>query len=84
MSEVSNETPAVEPAQSNPGLQITDLIAVVQLITAVTQRGAIQAGELSQVGGLYDRLVAFLEANGAIKRGQNPDVQPAAAEETAQ
>ena len=76
MSDISTDTPADTPAveetaSTNPSLQITDLIAVVQLIAAVTQRGAIQAAELSQVGGLYDRFVAFLEANGAVKKADS-------------
>ena len=32
------------------------------------QRGAIRADELSSVGGLHDRLFAFLEAQGVITR----------------
>ena len=72
MQEPQNETPATEAtAQSGPGLQIGDLIATVQLISLVTQRGAVQAAEMSRVGALYDRLVAFLEANGAIKRAES-------------
>jgi hypothetical protein len=43
-----------------------------------SQRGAIQASEMSQVGPVYDRIVAFLEANGAVQRPAPP------AEETPQ
>lgn len=70
--EVNNSVDAAQAAQinseSNPGLQIADLVAVVQLIGVVSQRGAIQPNEMTQVGGLYTRLVAFLESNGAITR----------------
>ena len=70
------ETPQIEtPA---PSLSIQDLVAVCKIMQIASQRGAIQVSEMSQVGPVYDRIVAFLEANGAVQR-------PApAAEETAQ
>ncbi len=70
------ETPQIEtPA---PNLSIQDLVAVCKIMQIASQRGAIQVSEMSQVGPVYDRIVAFLEANGAVQR-------PApAAEETAQ
>jgi hypothetical protein len=59
-----------EPVQETqaPSLSIQDLIQVVKIIQVTGQRGAIQANEMSQVGALYDRLLAFLEANGAVER----------------
>ena len=70
------ETPQTEtPA---PSLSIQDLVAVCKIMQIASQRGAIQVSEMSQVGPVYDRIVAFLEANGAVQR-------PApAAEETPQ
>jgi hypothetical protein len=59
-----NPTPE---ASSQIGLQLQDLISVVQLIQLSTTRGAFKADELSAVGGLYDRLLAFLKSSGAIK-----------------
>jgi hypothetical protein len=55
-----------------PSLSIQDLIQVVKIIQVTSQRGAIQANEMSQVGALYDRLFAFLEANGAVERAPTP------------
>ena len=89
MSDIPFEEPAVqEPAATetaatptSPGLQIADLVAVVQLISAVSQRGAIQAVEMSQVGGLFDRLVAFLETNGAITKPATPATPEPTAQE---
>jgi hypothetical protein len=70
------ETPQTEtPA---PSLSIQDLVAVCKIMQIASQRGAIQASEMSQVGPVYDRIVAFLEANGAVQRPAEP------AEETAQ
>ena len=64
-----------EPAA--PGLTLADLTLALQTIQAVVQRGAIRAEELSTVGGLYDRLFAFLEAQGAVSRPA-PAAAPAA------
>lgn len=51
-----------------PGLQISDLVMALQTIQAMAQRGAVRADEMSTIGGLHDRLFAFLEAQGAITR----------------
>jgi hypothetical protein len=51
-----------------PGLSIQDLIQVVKLIQIANQRGAVHVNEMSSVGALYDRMIAFLDANGAIDR----------------
>lgn len=61
--------PEVAPA---PSLSLQDLIQVVKLIQVTAQRGAIQAGEMAIVGALHDRLVTFLEANGAVQRDPAP------------
>ena len=61
-------TATEQPAPpAGPSLQITDLVLALQTIQAMAQRGAIRADEMTNVGGLYDRLVAFLVASGAIK-----------------
>lgn len=56
-----------QEAPSQNGLQLQDLISVVQLIQLSASRGAFKAEELSAVGGLYDRLLTFLKSSGAIK-----------------
>ena len=56
----TQEAPAVQ-------LQLSDLLLAAQVIQAASQRGAIKADEMSQVGGLYDRIVTFLQASGALK-----------------
>lgn len=58
--------------QTAPQLQIADLLLTAQLIQLVTQRGAFKAEELEQVGGLYNRVVAFLQASGALTPVQAP------------
>jgi hypothetical protein len=66
--ETKSATPVVEqPAQQPaPGLTLQDLVLVAQIIQLTAQRGAFKAEELTQVGGLYDKLVAFLQSTGAI------------------
>ena len=64
MSDELQQNP--EAQQPAVQLQITDLVLVAQVIQLTTQRGAFRAEELTQVGGLYDRIVAFLQASGAL------------------
>ena len=59
-----------------PSLSLNDLILLLNLIRAATERGAIKADELSSVGSVYDRLFKFLDANGVINK-QAPAEQPA-------
>jgi hypothetical protein len=54
-----------EPQQA-PGLTLQDLVLVAQIIQLTSQRGAYKAEELEQVGGLYNKLVAFLQSTGAL------------------
>jgi len=61
-------------------LQLQDLLLVVQTLQTVTQRGAFRAEEMSNIGGLYDRLVAFLVASGAITPAQPQAQEPATPE----
>jgi hypothetical protein len=76
---MSTETPqeAPTPAQG-PNLTIADLVLTAQIIQAGAAKGIYRAEELKTVGDFYDRLVAFLEASGAITRGQ--PAQPPAPE----
>jgi hypothetical protein len=66
--ETKSATPVVEqPAQQPaPGLTLQDLVLVAQIIQLTSQRGAFKAEELADVGGLYNKLVAFLQSTGAI------------------
>lgn len=43
-------------------LNVNDIAAVVQMIDIVTARGAFRGDELSQVGALRDKYVAFVKA----------------------
>jgi hypothetical protein len=61
------EAQPAETAQG-PSLSLQDLILVAQIIQLTTQRGAFKAEELQNVGALYNKLVSFLEASGAVSR----------------
>jgi hypothetical protein len=83
MSEVTSQ-PTPETPQSAPGLSIQDLLLVVQTLQIVSQRGAVRAEEMETVGGLYGRLVAFLEASGALKKKSSTDENPATPDDSEQ
>ena len=44
-----------------PAFNLGDLAAVKQIIEVSSRRGAFNAAELTAVGGIYDRLMAFLQ-----------------------
>lgn len=54
------------PLEAAPSLQISDLIVLCNLVQAVATRGAIRADEMQVVGGVYEKLVKFLTAAGAL------------------
>lgn len=42
------------------GINLSDLASLRQIVDIATQRGAFKGNELSQVGGVYDKLNVFL------------------------
>ncbi len=77
MSE-DNTTPAEETtttdAPAAPQLGVNDLKLMANIIEVVSNRGAIKANEMAAVGSLYNNLMNFLIANGAV---QAPEAQVA-------
>jgi len=64
---------AEETTQENaPALSLQDLVLMMNLIRATSERGAIRAEEMTEVGTVYNKLVAFLQHSGAIKPAQAP------------
>jgi len=59
------EDVAAETAEAPVSLGVADLNLMANVLEAVAQRGAIRANEMQAVGVLYNRLMAFLIANGA-------------------
>jgi len=74
-----------EPSQKPASLGVSDLVQVAQIIQLATSRGAWKAEELSAVGTVYDKLLTFLEAAGAvINSKQNADDTAASDEPSAE
>ena len=69
------EAPAQAEAeqQAAPSLTLQDLVLVAQIIQLTSQRGAFKAEELESVGGLYNKLIAFLQSTGALAPAQTEE-----------
>ena len=65
------EQPAAEQTPA-PSLTLQDLVLVAQIIQVGSQRGLFRAEELAEVGTLYTKLIAFLQATGALTPAPAP------------
>ena len=72
MSE-DTQAPAEEATAPTPTLGVNDLKLMANIIEVVSNRGAIKANEMQAVGVLYNNLMGFLIANGAVQVPQ-PEV----------
>jgi len=64
---MTDENTTIENTETEaPSFGIQDLIFTLQVYEACAQRGSFRADEMSNVGQVFDRLKAFLIANGAI------------------
>lgn len=61
------DQPTEQPSAPAANLSLQDLLLVAQTIQVVSQRGAFRAEEMSNIGALYDRIISFLTASGALK-----------------
>jgi len=50
-------------APEDVSLNVQDMVNVVKIIDVVSGRGAVKGDEMSSVGRVRDRLVAFVNAN---------------------
>ena len=65
---MAKETPTEAPEQpQGVSLSLQDLVLMMNLIRATTERGAIRAEEMTEVGTVYNKLVQFLTESGAIQ-----------------
>lgn len=55
-------------------LGLNDLALMANIIQVTSERGAIKANEMQAVGGLYEKLVAFVTAN--MPQPENKDEEP--------
>lgn len=58
----SEDTGAAPTQPQGPDLNISDLVALKNIIEVATQRGAFKAVELEAVGKTFNRLSTFLES----------------------
>ena len=66
--------PVGAPEGEAPQLSLQDIATIVQIIDIVSRRGGFEGQELEAVGGLRNRVVAFLNA-AAPKDGEVPEGQ---------
>jgi hypothetical protein len=77
MKVVEEVAPVVDAPESGqepeaPALSIQDLATVVQIIDICSKRGGFEGPELEAVGGLRNRVVAFVNSV-APKDGEAPE-----------
>ena len=60
-AEVANTEAAAQPPQG-PDLNVSDLMALKNIIEVATTRGAFKATELEAVGKTFNKLNSFLDA----------------------
>lgn len=77
------EAAAPQEAQAAVQLTLQDLTLAANVINVCTSRGAIKAEEMTVVGALYDKLSAFLTANGVTRAPANEDKQGGTEEKAA-
>lgn len=58
---------AAPEAPAQPDLNISDLVALRNIVDVASQRGAFKAAELEAVGKTYNKLNSFIEAATAKK-----------------
>lgn len=61
-------------------LQLSDLLLAAQVIQLAASRGAIKAEEMGAIGGVYERIVTFLQASGALTPAEQSAAETPAAE----
>lgn len=67
MTDISVNTQELAPSPANnPGLNIQDIVQLLNIVDVACRRGAFRAEEMTAVGGSYDKVLAFLKATGAI------------------
>lgn len=72
-----------QPTETNSqglALGLNDLALMANIIQVTSERGAIKANEMQAVGGLYEKLVAFVTAN--MPKPENKDEEVETSEST--
>lgn len=61
----------LEDKSTDAGLGLQDLITLAQIIQLATNRATWRTEELTTVGGVYDKLIAFLDAAGVVEKNND-------------
>jgi hypothetical protein len=64
--DTTTDTTDTTAAPAAAQMQLSTLFQAVQIIQVAAERGAFKAEEMTQIGGVYDTIVQFLQASGAI------------------
>ena len=72
MQETTQTEQTTQPENNAVQLQLSDLLLCAQAIQLASTRGAFRAEEFTQIGGVFDRITAFLKASGAIASSSAP------------
>ena len=75
---MTEETQAVEQ-EATVSLGLADLALMANIIQVTSERGAIKANEMTAVGALYQKLVAFVNANAPQPEAPEEDASEEAA-----
>ncbi len=71
MQETQQDLPQ-DPTLEKTQLQLSDLLLAAQAIQLASQRGAFRPEEFTAVGGMFDRITAFLRDSGVLKSSAAP------------
>jgi hypothetical protein len=68
----TEQTTQPESDNTTVQLQLSDLLMCAQALQLASTRGAFRAEEFTQIGGVFDRITAFLKASGALASSSAP------------
>lgn len=57
-----------QPTGNEVQLQLADLVTALETIQLASSRGAYKPEEFTVIGGVYERIYAFLESTGAVSQ----------------
>jgi len=70
--QTTQQEQVAQPDEATVQLQLSDLMLCAQALQLASTRGAFRTEEFTQVGGVFDRITAFLKASGALSSSSAP------------
>jgi hypothetical protein len=75
---MSDNVIELKPQQQEvPSLTLNELTAMIRIIDVVSRRGAFEGAELSDVGALRSKILAFINANAPKEEAPATQEEPA-------